>query len=137
MHNIEIADLIYYDNDNLYLIHNKKTFDGSGSRDVYGQILSSAELLSYIVKEKDKKRIFKEYYNKILKEYPNNKLIKTLTLEEFVRLFSKAEIHYIVGFMERVTINKYSNYAKYLTIDTYKKLKEKGYNLLLFDINSN
>ncbi len=135
--NIEIADLIYYDNDNLYLIHNKKTFDGSGSRDVYGQILSSAELLSYIVKEKDKKRIFKEYYNKILKEYPNNKLIKTLTLEEFARLFSKAEIHYIVGFMERVTINKNSNYAKYLTIDTYKKLKEKGYNLLLFNINSN
>ena len=30
-----------------------------------------------------------------------------------------------------------SNYAKYMTLNTYKKLVEKGYKLCLFSINGN
>lgn len=136
INNIELADLIYYDEDNLYLVHNKMTFDGPGSRDLYGQILSSCELLRYIDIEKDKKEILEKYYNSILEKYPKNMKMKSITFEEFIKLFNKANIYYVAGFMQRVTENKRSNYAKYLTIDTAKKLEDKGFKLLLFDINS-
>ena len=37
--------------------------------------------------------------------------------------------------MEKLSDKTDSNYAKYITIDASKKLIEKGYQLLLFDIN--
>ena len=129
---IELADLIYYDDDNLYLIHNKLKFQGSGARDVLNQILTSAEFINHYMM--DKKDFIGKYYEDILKKYPNNK-IKDLTKEEFVELFNKPNIYYVAGFMEKLSDNTDSNYAKYITIDASKKLIEKGYQLLLFDIN--
>ena len=129
---IELADLIYYDDDNLYLIHNKLKFQGSGARDVLNQILTSAEFINHYMM--DKKDFIEKYYEDILKKYPNNK-IKDLTKEEFVELFNKPNIYYVAGFMEKLSDNTDSNYAKYITIDASKKLIEKGYQLLLFDIN--
>ena len=129
---IELADLIYYDDDNLYLIHNKLKFQGSGARDVLNQILTSAEFINHYMM--DKKDFIEKYYEDILKKYPNNK-IKDLTKEEFVELFNKPNIYYVAGFMEKLSDNTDSNYAKYITIDASKKLIEKGYQLLLFDVN--
>ena len=129
---IELTDLIYYDDDNLYLIHNKLKFQGSGARDVLNQILTSAEFINHYMM--DKKDFIEKYYEDILKKYPNNK-IKDLTKEEFVELFNKPNIYYVAGFMEKLSDNTDSNYAKYITIDASKKLIEKGYQLLLFDIN--
>ncbi len=129
---IELADLIYYDDDNLYLIHNKLKFQGSGARDVLNQILTSAEFINHYMM--DKKDFIEKYYEDILKKYPNNK-IKDLTKEEFVELFNKPNIYYVAGFIEKLSDNTDSNYAKYITIDASKKLIEKGYQLLLFDIN--
>lgn len=134
--NIELADLIYFDNDNLYLIHNKSKFQGNGARDVLNQILTSAEFINHYLMEKDKREIFGKYYHDIIKKYPNNNKIKTLTEDEFVDLFKKSNIYYIAGFMEGLSDSSESNYAKYITLDASKKLKEKGYNLLLFNINS-
>lgn len=37
--------------------------------------------------------------------------------------------------MENLSDSTGSNYAKYITIDASKKLAEKGYHLLLFDIS--
>lgn len=130
--NIELADLIYYDEDNLYLVHNKSKFQGSGARDVLNQILTSAEFINHYMMEK--KDFIEKYYDDILKKYSNNK-IKDLTKEEFIELFNKPNIYYVAGFMEKLSDNTDSNYAKYITIDTSKKLIEKGYQLLLFDIN--
>lgn len=129
---IELADLIYYDEDNLYLVHNKLKFQGSGARDVLNQILTSAEFINHYMM--DKKDFIEKYYEDILKKYPNNK-IKDLTKEEFVELFNKSNIYYVAGFMEKLSDNTDSNYAKYITIDASKKLIEKGYQLLLFDMN--
>ena len=129
---IELADLIYYDEDNLYLVHNKLKFQGSGARDVLNQILTSAEFINHYMM--DKKDFIEKYYEDILKKYPNNK-IKDLTKEEFVELFNKPNIYYVAGFMEKLSDNTDSNYAKYITIDASKKLIEKGYQLLLFDVN--
>lgn len=129
---IELADLIYYDEDNLYLVHNKLKFQGSGARDVLNQILTSAEFINHYMM--NKKDYIEKYYDDILKKYPNNK-IKNLTKEEFIELFNKPNIYYIAGFMEKLSDNTDSNYAKYITIDASKKLIEKGYQLLLFDVN--
>lgn len=130
--NIELADLIYYDDDNLYLIHNKLKFQGNGARDVLNQILTSADFISHYLMEKNE--ILEKYYDDILKKYPKNK-IKNLSKTEFVDLFKKPFVHYIAGFMENLSDKTDSNYAKYITLDISKKLIEKGYQLLLFDIN--
>ncbi|MBQ6841178.1 MAG: hypothetical protein IJO63_03595 [Bacilli bacterium] len=135
--NIELADLIYYDEDNLYLIHNKNKFDGKGARDVMNQVLTSAEFIRHYLLGENKKEIFERYYNEIKRKYPNNKKIQNITVEEFIELFDKLEIYYVVGFMEDFSNKISSNYAKYMTLNTCKKLVEKGYKLCLFSINGN
>lgn len=130
--NIELADLIYYDDDNLYLIHNKLKFQGNGARDVLNQILTSAEFINHYMMEK--KTFIEKYYEDILEKYPNNK-IKDISKDEFIALFDKTNVYYVAGFMHNLSDSTDSNYAKYITIDTSKKLNEKGYQLLLFNIN--
>ena len=130
--NIELADLIYYDKENLYLIHNKLKFQGNGARDVLNQILTSAEFINHYMMEK--KSLLEKYYEDILKKYPNNK-IKDISRDEFIDLFSKTNVYYVAGFMHNLSDSTDSNYAKYITIDANKKLNEKGYQLLLFNIN--
>lgn len=130
--NIELADLIYFDKENLYLIHNKLKFQGNGARDVLNQILTSAEFINHYLMEK--KSLLEKYYEDILEKYPNNK-IKDISKDEFIDLFSKTNVYYVAGFMHNLSDSTDSNYAKYITIDTNKKLNEKGYQLLLFNIN--
>lgn len=134
--NIELADLIYFDDDNLYLIHNKSKFQGNGARDVLNQILTSAEFISHYLMDRDKRDIFEKYYEDIKEKYPENKKIKTIEKSEFVDLFMRPNIYYVAGFMQNLSHNTESNYAKFITLDACKKLSEKGYNLLLFNINS-
>ena len=43
MDNIELADAIFCDQDNVYLLHNKRKFDGMGTRDLTNQILGASE----------------------------------------------------------------------------------------------
>lgn len=128
--NVEIADLIYYDKDNLYLIHNKTKFQGSGARDVFNQILLSAD---YLTKDSNKKGLH-EYYTKIKDKYPNNKKMQELNEEEFVSLFDK-KIHYVAGFMNNLSENSRSNSAKYMVINSHKAMISKNCNLHLFSIN--
>lgn len=130
--NVELADLIYFDEENLYLIHNKLKFQGNGARDVLNQILTSAEFINHYLMEK--KSLLEKYYEDILEKYPNNK-IKDISKDEFIDLFSKTNVYYVAGFMHNLSESTDSNYAKYITIDTNKKLNEKGYQLLLFNIN--
>lgn len=134
--NIELADIIYFDDNNLYLIHNKSKFQGNGARDVLNQILTSAEFINRYLMEKDKRKIFEKYFDDIKQKYPNNKRLNSMSKEEFIDIFNKTNVFYVAGFMENLTENTRSNYAKYITLDAEKKLKEKGYNLLLFNINS-
>lgn len=134
--NIELADLIYFDDDNLYLIHNKSKFQGNGARDVLNQILTSAEFISHYLMDRDKRDIFEKYYEDIKEKYPENKKIKTIEKSEFVDLFMRPNIYYVAGFMQNLSDNTESNYAKFITLDACKKLNEKGYKLLLFNINS-
>lgn len=135
--NIELADLIYMDeNNNVYLIHNKGHYNGSGARDVMNQVLTSAEFINKYIMQSNRQQILEEYYAKISHKYPNNLKLKALGKEKFVKLFSDAvQVYYVVGFIDGLKEDIKSNYAKYMTLDTSSRLKEKGYELLLYDIN--
>ena len=133
--NIELADLIYYDDNHLYLIHNKNKFSGSGARDVLTQILTSSEFIRHNVYDRDKDIIFGNYYDKIKEQYPNNKKICKISKDEFIKLFEKEEIIYIAGFMNGLKEGTNSNYAKYMIVDAYKTLLENGFSLKITGIN--
>jgi hypothetical protein len=135
--NIELADFIYYDDDNLYLIHNKLKFQGNGARDVLNQILTSAEFIKHYLFSINNVEIFEKYYDDILQKYPENKAIKKLNKKQFVEMFKNIpNIIYVAGFMHNLSDNTDSNYAKYITLEASKKLKENGYELKLFNINN-
>jgi hypothetical protein len=56
--------------------------------------------------------------------------------EKFIKLFTDSiQVYYVVGFMSGLKENIKSNYAKYMTLDTSSRLREKGYELLMYDIN--
>lgn len=127
---IEIADLIYYDQENLYLIHNKTKFQGGGARDVFDQIVLSAK---YITNSTNTNRLG-EYYKKIKEKYPNNKKIQELSEKEFIKLFKNRNIHYIAGFMKHLSANSRSNSAKYMVVTSNKTIIDQKCKLHLYDI---
>ena len=135
--NIELADLIYVDeNNNLYLVHNKGRYNGSGARDVMNQVLTSSEFINKYIMQSNRQQILEEYYDKISNQYPDNIKLKELGKEKFIKLFFEStQVYYVVGFMEGLKEDIKSNYAKYMTLDTSSRLKEKGYELLLYDIS--
>lgn len=135
--NIELADLIYVDeNDNLYLVHNKGRYNGSGARDVMNQVLTSSEFINKYILQSNRQQILEEYYDKISNQYPDNIKLKELGKEKFVKIFFEStQVYYVVGFMEGLKEDIKSNYAKYMTLDTSSRLKEKGCVLLLYDIS--
>ena len=134
--NIELADLIYFNDDCLYLIHNKLKFQGNGARDVLNQILTSSEFIKHYLHSINKVEVFEKYYDDISEKYPKNKAIKKISKKDFVDLFeNSSRVVYVAGFMHNLSDNTDSNYAKYITLETRKKLKANGYELKLFDIN--
>lgn len=135
--NIELADLIYYDdtNDCLYLVHNKGTFNGAGSRDLMNQIITSAEFINnYRHDSLKRKKFFEDYFKKIKEKYPENAKINSMDFEDFFKWFNK-KICYVAGFLYNLSDCVRSNYAKYITIDVNKRLNEKNFELKLLDIN--
>jgi hypothetical protein len=127
-HNVEIADAIFWDDTTLYLMHNKGTFNGIGSRDLLNQILTAAE---YLQKNRllNGTNFLEDYYEQICK-INNTKSLKSATKSEFVQLFTNKKICFIAGFLKGYKINSRSTYAKYLMIEADKKLSDKGYDYI-------
>ncbi|CBH22631.1 protein of unknown function [Acetoanaerobium sticklandii] len=127
MSNIEIADLIFWDEENLYLMHNKTKFDGAGVRDLTNQILTSSEFLQKMFMN-DRVSFLNDYYAKLKR---NSEI--SVSEEAFRELFDK-KIHYIAGFIYNYRTNTRSTYGKYLIFDTNQKLSQRGYGLLAMNI---
>ena len=79
---IELADLIYWDEDNLYLMCNKGTFNGEHVRDLQNQIYTSSKMLQSI-KINDRARL-EEYYEKL-----NINEKEKISKANFLKLFNK------------------------------------------------
>ncbi|WP_283683657.1 DUF6119 family protein [Parablautia sp. Marseille-Q6255] len=125
--NFEIADLFFWDSENIYLMCNKYHFDGSGSRDLTNQIRASADFLQHQLASLQKSNFIKALYKKIEELYVSKKKTIPIKEEDFENMFNSKRICYIAGYIEGFRKETDSLYAKYLTVDLNKKMHEKGF----------
>lgn len=120
---IELADLIFSDNDYTYLMCNKGNFSGANVRDLENQIYTASKMLEMIIM--NDKSYLEDYYNGL----DNNEKSK-LKLEDFKEMFNKP-IVFIAGFLTGYNRDTKSPYAKYLLNDLNKNLEIAGFKLLI------
>jgi uncharacterized protein (TIGR04141 family) len=134
---IELCDIMYYDNSNLYLIHVKFGFE-SKIRELSNQITISARRLKDELVTKDKLFIEK-LYDKLVNKKRN---INGLSQDDFKKLFDK-RISYIMAFTSQLSedlsiienIDKFSsNIARYSLIHCSKEMRTEYYDLLNYQI---
>ena len=126
--NVEIADAIFWNEDTLFLMHNKGKFSGIGARDVVNQALTSAEFFQRHRALHSREAFFEMYFNKIQSKYNSKKLSMPFSKEQFVeKMCNLPNVNYVIGYIDGFKENSRTTYAKYLTIDVTKKLATKGY----------
>ncbi len=115
MYQVEIADLIYFDETNkkIFLFHNKVGFDGSSTRDLLNQINVSSALLSNYRFSVQSDGFFREYYRNLSNGQCVN-IDKIIDENDFVSMFkdSANQIVYVANYMEEVRIGTKSMYTK-------------------------
>ena len=133
---VEIADAIFWDDDTIYFLHNKYSFDGIGARDLSNQILAAAEYFQMHRYAYDSKVFLENYYSKIkdaCKHYGRN---LNVSKQDFVdQLSSTKRIIYVAGYLNGYSRDSHSTYAKYLSIELKKKLMAKGYGYQIFALS--
>lgn len=120
--NIEICDLIVFDDKSTYLICNKNKPSGFGSRDLLNQIYSSCQFI------KNNPNRLDEYYDKLVSgnRIDHGKMSK----RDFVDRLKKAK--YVSSYItDDLTINSESTYAKLLSVHTERMLLKEGTNLYI------
>lgn len=122
---IEIADLMFWNDNNLFLMCNKRYFNGPDTRDLLNQMETSFALLSHVL-ESEKVRL-EEYYS----ELPDSEKNK-IDLEKFVKLFEK-KIIYIAGYGGDFSRDTTSIYIKYTLKELSKKIKGDKYQLCIMN----
>lgn len=133
--NIEIADAIFWDDNAVYLMHNKSAFSGSGARDVTNQVLTAAEYLQQRLARHDRVKFLEDYYDSINSKYRSAGHSLDILKQDFVAsLLSGKTFHYVIGYMSGYKKTSRATYAKYLTIETAKKLAAKGYRCSVLNI---
>lgn len=134
---LELCDILYYDNNNIYLIHVKYGFQ-SKIRELTNQITISARRLRETLGTK-KKPLLEKIYNSLIEKKHN---IDNLTLDEFKSLFEK-RITFVLAFSSHLNsdlivennIEKYtSNIARYSLIQCSSEMRAYYYDLLNYQI---
>jgi hypothetical protein len=134
---IELCDILYYDDTNIYLIHVKYGFS-SKIRELSNQVLISAKRLRESLGTKDK--IFLEMiYFKLIEKGHN---INGLSVEEFKKLFDKKKT-FIMAFTSHLqqdlsieqNIEDFgSNIARFSLIQCSSDMRANYYDLLNYQI---
>lgn len=127
INNVEIADIIIFSDDQIFLMHNKDSFNGTGARDVSNQIITSASYLQQMLASANRDDFLEKYYASIAAKYKNGIKIH-VDKTEFKKYFQGShKIHYLIGYLKGYDENSRSTYAKYLTVEVIKKLLDKGF----------
>ena len=132
--NIELCDILYYDDNEIYLIHVKKGFNAK-MRDLSNQIKISSQRLWNDAKAEKKylKEIYKNYKNST--NYQSNKISQ----EDFLGLFNR-KVNFVLAFTSTLSDyrpiynnieNVKSNIAKFSIIEC---LGNSIYPLSIFEI---
>lgn len=133
---IELCDIIFYDETNLYLIHVKSGFDSS-MRELYNQVILSARRLQESIDSKEK-----EYLKLNFKSIEKKNNTKKITQAEFIKLFSK-KINYVMAFTSDNTkeiviennLDKIkSSIAKFSIIQSSSEMRGEYYDLFFIQI---
>lgn len=140
MDGIEISDLITFDDDNVYLIHVKKGFDGKW-RVLTRQVRESARKVG----QKDlngNEDFFKEYYNSKNRGKDTSEI--DMTEDEFAGMFINRNINYILAFADtssRDLVDDFyaykSNYAKYAVAEIFDNFQMFDLGLYIHQIGNN
>lgn len=129
INNVEIADAIFWDEQAVYLMHNKDKFSGIGTRDVVNQVLTSAEYLHMALASTGTEPFLRQYYNSISGLYKKGNIL--VSEEQFISTMRSGKvITYVIGYMHGLNKNSRSTYAKYLTVDVTRKLNAMGYDCI-------
>ena len=127
--NVEIADLIFWNDNSLYLMCNKNVFNGAGVRDLENQMYTSSAIVSHSIDTDFK--IFEIYYDK-LRITEQAKISK----QDFVNLFKTKKIVYIAGFCEPLKIDTRSVYCQYLIREIYQNMSSYNFDFLVVNYSS-
>lgn len=128
---IELCDVLYYDETNLYLIHVKYGFDSS-IRELYNQVILSARRLQESLSSKEK-----EYLKINFKSIQKKNNTKNITQSEFIKLFEK-KINYVMAFtsdnkneiiIENNVGKVKSSIAKFSIIQSSSEMRGEYYDL--------
>lgn len=121
--NVEIADLIFWDEENVYLMCNKSEFNGPGMRDLENQVLTSSSIISRA--REMEPQILEQYYLKL-----DAKDKKIISQEKFKEILLRKKVVYIIGFNEDLKINTKSVYCQYLLKEIYQNICQSNMELL-------
>lgn len=132
--NYEIADVFFWDDENLYIMCNKGKFDASGSRDLMNQIRASSTYLQTQMRAENRKEFISKLYNSIQRKYTKDGHTLSTSKEEFSELLTNRNYFYIAGFLSGYKENSNSPYAKCLTLDFYKEMMNKGFDCLVMGV---
>lgn len=116
--NVEIADIFHWDDEQLYIIHNKQGYNVT-VRDVCSQILHSMSIMNQMKASSDRAALG-EYYDKIIKKYYSAGTLP-ITKSDFIEKILKTEpsaITYVMGYINQapVTTATQSNIAKFESV---------------------
>lgn len=148
--NIEMADVLRWNDQEIYLIHVKKGFDSS-MRDLTNQVNNAArilmnerksnelkfaeELYDYLQKVKNNINKYAAYLSSICHQ------VDTITKEDFVSLFKEKDIKFCMAILDEddtrniCEIKKYdSNIAKLSTLDLIRNMSTLNVDLLIEEI---
>lgn len=89
VNNIEIADVIFWDEDSIYLMHNKDKFSGQGARDVVNQVLTSSEYLHQALSSSDAQGFLERYYDTIKSRYEGKDV--PFKKEQFIEMVASSD----------------------------------------------
>jgi uncharacterized protein (TIGR04141 family) len=134
---IELCDLLYFDDSNLYLIHVKFGFS-SKVRELTNQITISARRLREVLASQDSD-FMEKLFNKIRSK---KRTTSNLNLDEFKKLFEK-KISYIFAYTSHLgedliiqdNIEKFdSNIARFSLVQCSSEMRANYYDMLNFQI---
>lgn len=134
---IELCDILFYDESNIYLIHVKYGFDSS-IRELYNQVILSARRLQETLSSIEKTYLKTNFQSLVNKENSES----DLTEDVFLGLFTK-KINYVMAFSSKhVTeliiendIDRIkSSIAKFSTIQASSEMRAEYYDLFFYQI---
>ncbi|MEG0916717.1 MAG: DUF6119 family protein [Myroides sp.] len=133
---VELCDVIFYDDDNIYLIHVKRGFDSS-MRELYNQIILSSRRLQESLNSKEKNYLKKSFKSLLSK----NNLNENINFKDFKKLFEK-KINYVMAFsnknsnalIEDNIVKVRSSIAKFSIIQASSEMRANYYELYFTQI---